>query len=84
MKVLAFILILAVAVEVHSKIAPCAAGKGSLPKSINVLDCKDSEDCEFVRGRALLADFEFVTRESMELKSNYWRMEVFPISFYYK
>lgn len=63
MKVLAFILILAVAVEVKSKIAPCAAGKGSLPKNIIVLDCKENENCEFVRGRAVLIDFEFVTRE---------------------
>jgi hypothetical protein len=63
MKVLVFILILKVSVEVNSKIAPCAAGKGSLPKSITVLDCSLQEDCEFVRGRALLADFEFVTRE---------------------
>lgn len=63
MKVIVLILILAILVKVKSKIAPCAAGKGSLPKSITVLDCNSQEDCEFVRGKAFLADFEFITRE---------------------
>ena len=47
----------------NSKIIQCAAGKGNLPISVTVLDCNNAEDCEFIRGKSVLADFEFVARE---------------------
>jgi hypothetical protein len=57
------VLVLAVVGIAKSKISPCAAGKGNLPKAITVLDCNNADDCEFIRGKSVLADFEFVARE---------------------
>lgn len=62
MKIPILILILLVVNKAKPKIVKCADGKGDLPKSITVLDCNNDEDCEFIRGKAVLADFEFVTR----------------------
>lgn len=64
MKVAITLLLLAViAGTANSKIMQCAFGKGNLPNSVTVLDCNSGEDCEFIRGKSLLADFEFVARE---------------------
>lgn len=57
------LLVLAIVNKANPKIIKCAAGKGNLPKSITVLDCSNNEDCEFIRGKSVLADFEFLARE---------------------
>lgn len=61
--VIAFYLLAVIASTANSKIIQCAAGKGNLPSSVTVLDCNNAEDCEFIRGKSVLADFEFVARE---------------------
>lgn len=61
--VIAFLLLAVIASTANSKIIQCATGKGNLPKSVTVLDCDNNEDCEFIRGKSVLADFEFVARE---------------------
>lgn len=48
---------------VFGKLSPCVDGKGPFPKSVNLFSCGNEEDCDFIRGRSLIGDFEFTARE---------------------
>jgi hypothetical protein len=57
MKVI-FAAICALVPAVWTSVAPCVSDKGSFPKSVTVAGCGD-ELCDFVRGKSVIADFEF-------------------------
>ena len=48
---------------VWSRLAPCSSDKGPLPKSVKIANCENDEDCDFVRGKTVLGDFEFEASE---------------------
>ncbi|KAG5672329.1 hypothetical protein PVAND_002463 [Polypedilum vanderplanki] len=43
-----------------SVLQPCTVDKGPLPKSVTIVNCDNNEDCDFVRGKSVIGDFEFV------------------------
>lgn len=47
----------------YAKLEACASGKGNLPKSVTIVNCEANEDCDFVRGKSIIGDFEFDARE---------------------
>lgn len=59
------VLLFAVVPIVWSRLEPCPNDQGPAPKSVVIAGCDNSDDCDFVRGKPVLGDFEFTTRKSL-------------------